>query len=85
MQIENLGGIGNCQFSALVHNNGEIVWCCLPRFDAEPVFSTLLDAENGSRFCIEPGYGGKGAQWYVPNTNVLVCGVISRRPIRMLA
>ncbi len=71
MQIENLGVIGNCQFSALVHSNGEIVWCCLPRFDAEPVFSTLLDAENGGRFCIGPGDGGKGNQKYIPNTNVL--------------
>jgi len=40
MRLEDLGLIGNCQFSALVHNSGEIVWCCLPRFDSEPVFST---------------------------------------------
>ena len=43
MQLEDLGLIGNCQFSALIHNSGEIVWCCLRRFDSEPVFSTLLD------------------------------------------
>src|SRR5215471_17591978 len=26
MQLEDLGLIGNCQFSALIHNSGEIVW-----------------------------------------------------------
>jgi GH15 family glucan-1,4-alpha-glucosidase len=47
MRLENLGLIGNCQFSALVSRTDEVVWCCLPRFDSEPVFSTLLDKQNG--------------------------------------
>lgn len=47
MQLEDLGVIGNCQFSALVHTSGEIVWCCLPRFDSEPACSTLLDSKDG--------------------------------------
>ena len=71
MKLENLGLIGNCQFSALVHNNGDIVWCCLPRFDSEPVFSTLLDTEDGGRFRIGPADGGSGSQRYLPNTNIL--------------
>jgi GH15 family glucan-1,4-alpha-glucosidase len=53
MRLENLGLIGNCQFSALVHNSGDIVWCCLPRFDSEPVYSALLDA-NGNRMRLLP-------------------------------
>lgn len=71
MQLEDLGLIGNCQYSALVHNSGEIVWCCLPRFDSEPVFSTLLDAQEGGRFRIGPANGKTGKQVYRPNTNVL--------------
>ena len=71
MQLENLGLIGNCQFSALVHHSGEIVWCCLPRFDSEPVFSTLLDSEDGGRFRIGPADGEIGTQRYIPNTNIL--------------
>jgi GH15 family glucan-1,4-alpha-glucosidase len=71
MQLENLGLIGNCQFSALVHHDGEIVWCCLPRFDSEPVFSTLLDCEAGGRFRISPAGGENGKQRYIPNTNIL--------------
>ena len=34
----NLGVIGNCTFGALVDDAARIVWCCLPRFDADPVF-----------------------------------------------
>src|ERR1039457_565159 len=71
MRLEDLGLIGNCQFSALVHNSGEIVWCCLPRFDSEPVFSTLLDSEDGGRFRIGPAGAEPGSQRYVANTNIL--------------
>ncbi|MDE3195040.1 MAG: glycoside hydrolase family 15 protein [Acidobacteriota bacterium] len=71
MQLEELGVIGNCQYSALIHRSGEIVWCCLPRFDSEPLFSTLLDSENGGRFRIGPANGDSGVQRYTPNTNIL--------------
>ncbi|MGP8187985.1 MAG: glycoside hydrolase family 15 protein [Terracidiphilus sp.] len=71
MRIEDLGLIGNCQFSALVHKSGEIVWCCLPRFDSEPVFSTLLDERDGGCFRVGPADGEAGSQRYLPNTNIL--------------
>jgi len=71
VQLEDLGVIGNCQYSALVHRSGEVVWCCLPRFDSEPLFSTLLDDENGGRFHISPANGELGIQRYVRNTNIL--------------
>jgi GH15 family glucan-1,4-alpha-glucosidase len=71
MRLENLAVIGNCQFSALVHHSGAIVWSCLPRFDSEPVFSTLLDQEDGGTFRISPAEGGAGTQRYQPNTNIL--------------
>ena len=71
MRLEDLGIIGNCQFSALVESSGEVVWCCLPRFDSEPVFSTLLDAEQGGRFAVGPADGQCGQQSYLENTNVL--------------
>ena len=72
MRLEDLGLVGNCQFSALVHRTGEIVWCCLPRFDSEPVFSSLLDDQEGGRFLIGPADGSLGVQSYIENTNVLV-------------
>jgi GH15 family glucan-1,4-alpha-glucosidase len=71
VRLEDLGLIGNCQYSALVENTGEVVWCCLPRFDAEPVFSTLLDAQEGGHFRIGPAGGELGVQQYRPNTNIL--------------
>ncbi len=71
MRLEELGVIGNCQFSAIVHTSGEIVWCCLPLFDAEPMFSTLLDSKEGGRFRIGPANAEIGIQRYMPHTNIL--------------
>ena len=73
MRLEDLGLIGNCQCSALVENSGSIVWCCLPRFDSEPVFGRLLD-EHGGEFTIAPAGGGQGRQRYVANSNILQTG-----------
>ncbi|HKB06777.1 MAG TPA: glycoside hydrolase family 15 protein [Candidatus Polarisedimenticolia bacterium] len=71
MRLEDLGLIGNCQFSALVSRRGDVAWCCLPRFDSEPVFAGLLDADRGGRFTIAPADDAKGTQRYIENTNVL--------------
>src|SRR6185295_8869337 len=71
LRLEDLALIGNCQFSALIERSGSVVWCCLPRFDAEPVFSRLLDHEQGGQFLIGPADGGMGKQRYLDNTNVV--------------
>lgn len=71
MRLEDLALVGNCQFSALVERTGSVVWCCLPRFDSEPVFSTLLDERDGGRFVVAPADGTEGTQRYLENTNVL--------------
>ncbi len=71
MRLEDLGLIGNCHYSALVERTGTVVWCCLPRFDSEPVFSSLLDEKDGGRFSIGPAEGGVGSQRYLDNTNIL--------------
>jgi GH15 family glucan-1,4-alpha-glucosidase len=42
MDLARVGLIGNCQISALVDGQGAIVWCCWPRFDADPIFAGLL-------------------------------------------
>jgi GH15 family glucan-1,4-alpha-glucosidase len=67
-----LGVIGNCGFSALIDERGGIVWCCLPRFDGDPVFNALLDpSENGSRWSFELENFARAEQEYEPNTAVL--------------
>lgn len=71
MKLEDLGLIGNCQYAALVGRDGSVVWCCLPRLDAEPVFGALLDEEHGGRFRVGPASGAIGIQRYLPNTNIL--------------
>jgi GH15 family glucan-1,4-alpha-glucosidase len=70
MDLSRLGLIGNCQLSALVDARGCVVFCCMPRFDSEPIFGSLLDPEGGG-FHIGPADGSEGVQSYIPNTNVL--------------
>ncbi|MCY4220516.1 MAG: glycoside hydrolase family 15 protein [Thiotrichales bacterium] len=58
----NLGVIGNCTYGALVDENARIVWCCLPRFDADPVFCRLIDdAPRRHRSRPDPSETGSGA------------------------
>ena len=69
----SLGLIGNCSFSALIDARARIVWCCLPRFDGEPVFQALLDPreDQTSHFSIELENLAETRQYYEPNTAVL--------------
>ena len=39
----NLALIGNCSYGGLIDQQGRLVWACLPRFDADPMFNGLLD------------------------------------------
>jgi GH15 family glucan-1,4-alpha-glucosidase len=68
----NLGVIGNCAYSALIDERARVVWCCLPRFDGDPVFNALLHpGEEGSAWAIEIEDFASSKQWYEPNTAVL--------------
>ena len=67
-----LGVIGNCAFSALIDTRGRVVWCCLPRFDGDPVFDALLEPSGrASAFAIEIEDFAESRQHYEPNTAVL--------------
>jgi GH15 family glucan-1,4-alpha-glucosidase len=68
----NLGVIGNCAFSALIDAQARVVWCCLPRFDGDPVFNALVDAgDNASSFAIEIENFSHSTQAYETNTAIL--------------
>jgi len=72
----DLGVIGNCAISALVDSNARIVWSCLPRFDGDPVFHSLLgssatDDPDSGAFAIELDGFTRAEQEYEPNTAIL--------------
>ena len=70
----NLGVIGNCTFGALVDDAARIVWCCLPRFDADPVFCSLIDDDvnaDAGFFVIELLGAAGAVQRYRENTAIL--------------
>ncbi len=48
----DLAVIGNCAIGALIDARARIVWSCLPRFDGEPVFCSLINngGENGKGY-----------------------------------
>ncbi|MFZ3209658.1 MAG: glycoside hydrolase family 15 protein [Geobacteraceae bacterium] len=72
----DLALIGNCRIAALIDSAGEIVWYCLPRFDGDPVFSSLLqehETGSGKGYCaIELVDQIKAEQSYLPNSAILV-------------
>jgi GH15 family glucan-1,4-alpha-glucosidase len=75
MRNLELGLIGNCAFCALVDERAEMVWTCLPRFDGDPVFCSLLQSEESRDkgfFSIELADFSSSEQHYERNTAILV-------------
>jgi len=70
----DLGVIGNCSYGALIDADARVVWCCLPRFDADPIFCSLLNDHDGERgvFAIEMDGMSRSEQHYKRNTAILV-------------
>ncbi|AMV05684.1 glycoside hydrolase family 15 protein [Xanthomonas citri] len=68
----DLGVIGNCSFGALVDRQARVVWSCLPAFDGDPAFCTLLSPKSeGGDFAVELEDFASSEQHYLPNTAVL--------------
>ncbi|NRG17208.1 glycoside hydrolase family 15 protein [Rhizobiales bacterium] len=70
----DLAMIGNCSSAALIDKAGRIVWWCLPRFDGDPVFHSLLGTrgeEGDGAFAIELPDTVHCEQQYVENTAVV--------------
>jgi GH15 family glucan-1,4-alpha-glucosidase len=63
--------IGDCHGAALVARDGSIDWCCLGRFDAEPVLWRVLDAKKSAILEITPVGDAAIERAYIANTNVL--------------
>ncbi len=72
----DLALIGNCGFGALIDAHGRLVWACLPHFDGDPFFCSLL---HGDRDRAELGFFdvtlercARTEQSYVENTAIVV-------------
>jgi GH15 family glucan-1,4-alpha-glucosidase len=65
---------GNCAISALIDRGGDIVWCCMPRFDGDPVFHALLgspDDPMDGRLAVELENAVRTEQSYIPGTAIV--------------
>ncbi len=72
MRIEDYALIGNLRTSALVGRDGSVDWLCLPRFDSDACFASLLGDERHGRWLIAPAGGVRRVtRRYRPGTLVL--------------
>lgn len=71
--ISEYGLIGDTRTAALVSSRGSIDWLCVPRFDSQPVFGRLLDAERGGSFEMGPASTAARmtARRYLPDSTTL--------------
>lgn len=70
-EIDDYGIIGDCRSVALISKYGSIDWLCWPAFNSPPLFSRLLDANNGSLLSVAPRSEYTSTRRYVGPTNVL--------------
>jgi GH15 family glucan-1,4-alpha-glucosidase len=79
----DLALIGNCTVGALVDSRSEIVWACLPRFDSDSVFCSLLRGrparDDYGFFVIEVTDFERSEQHYLDNTAILVTLLYDRQ------
>jgi GH15 family glucan-1,4-alpha-glucosidase len=71
----DLAVIGNCQVAALIDRRGRIVWMCLPKPDADPVFCALLQRDGGDSvsgvFAVDLQDMAEAKRTYVRNTAIV--------------
>jgi GH15 family glucan-1,4-alpha-glucosidase len=71
----DLAMTGNCQVASLIDGNGTHVWTCMPRFDADPVFSDLMAGPDApgrhGRWAIELLDQASSSQIYERNTAIV--------------
>ena len=86
MNTLDLALIGNCTVGALINAHGEMNWACLPRFDGDATFCSLLRergahgaAQDFGYFAIDLADFERAEQHYLDNTAVLVTRLYDRQ------
>jgi GH15 family glucan-1,4-alpha-glucosidase len=80
----DLAPIGNAAISALIDREGRFLWCCAPRVDSDPVFSSLLsdhdpaEADAPGLWAIDVADAVETQQAYLRNTPVLRTQITDR-------
>jgi len=69
--IGDYAAIGDCHGAALVSRGGSVDWCCLGRFDADPSFCRVLDANRGGFLSVKPRQAHTVTRGYLGDTNIL--------------
>lgn len=70
--IEDYAMIGSTHSAALVHRSGTVEWLCLPRFDADAIFASLLGTpDHGGWRLGAADAGARVSRRYLPDTLVL--------------
>ena len=70
-RLADLAVIGDKRTAALVARDGTLEWMCVPHFDGDAIFASLLDVRRGGRFALAPVAGFEARRRYQPDTNVL--------------
>ena len=70
--IADYAFLSDCHTGALIAPDGAIDWLCVPRFDAQSVFGSLLDRQAGSFRFAPFGINHPTARSYIPGTNVMI-------------
>lgn len=82
--ISDYGLISDCHSAALVSRAGSVEWLCMPAFDSQSVFASILDREKGGHFSICPIGVEKVRRRYIPGTNVVQTRFVTQTGILML-
>ena len=69
--IKDYALIGDCETSALVGRDGSIDWLCLPRFDSDACFASLLGSSENGHWQVSPERKFRVIRRYRPNTLIL--------------
>ena len=77
LPLEDYGLIGDGSTAALVGRDGAVAWLCIPRFDSQPLFASILDATIGGSFVVRPDGLRAARQYYEPDTAVLVTEMLT--------